>query len=428
MKAVKRGVIVMLAAVLALGVVPFYARAQADDETPWLGVAVRDTDDGVTITNVVPDSPADDAGLAEGQVIVAVDETEIETSEMLVDVIRSYAPGDEVVLTVLDGDEAREITVALAELPDHYSMSFRPQGEIMPMHLVFLGLDAEMTGDGLLVNDVLPDSVFADTELQAGDLITAINGEPVGADHMFPGPMVGVMRDDEPVVLAVVRDGEEFELEVELDRPWAEVMPFEGGPMPFHMARGPMQLGVQFQTITPDLAADKDLPVEEGALIVEVFDDSPAAEAELQAGDVIVEVGGDVLDEERTLADRLVAYEEGDVVTFIVLRDGEELDIAVTLGPRGHGFGRNMRPFQVQPGTPHGFFFGPGRGEGQGERRGHGHRFGFDFGPGRDEHPFFFAPMPFMDGMPFGDHFFDMHPFLAPDAPDPETETDGTSA
>ena len=112
--------------------------------------------------------------------------------------------------------------------------------------------------------------------------------------------------------------------------------------MPMMPAARPSQLGVSFQTIDADLAAEKDLLVTEGALIIEVYEDTPAAQAGLQAGDIIVAVDGDAVDARRTLPERLYAYDEGDVVTLTVRRGDEELAIEVTLGPASGGHGRMM--------------------------------------------------------------------------------------
>jgi S1-C subfamily serine protease len=74
-------------------------------------------------------------------------------------------------------------------------------------------------------------------------------------------------------------------------------------------------------------------------LITEVVEGSPAAEAGLQVGDIVTAVDGDRVDFEHTLRDRLFAYEPGDTVTLDVLRDGETLQIQVTLGePQMGGF------------------------------------------------------------------------------------------
>ena len=68
----------------------------------WLGVSIADTPDGVSIVEIVSGSPADDAGLRVGDVITAVDSVDVETADALVDLIATYAPGDESRLFIIE--------------------------------------------------------------------------------------------------------------------------------------------------------------------------------------------------------------------------------------------------------------------------------------------------------------------------------------
>ncbi|NDJ76512.1 MAG: PDZ domain-containing protein, partial [Chloroflexi bacterium] len=94
----KRTVVIAVIAAVVLGTVgivsvsasqvwPGSESARQDEGGAWLGVFVFDGEAGVTVDWVVPGSPADEAGLRSGDVIVAVDEVEMETAEMLVDTI-----------------------------------------------------------------------------------------------------------------------------------------------------------------------------------------------------------------------------------------------------------------------------------------------------------------------------------------------------
>ncbi len=68
------------------------------------------------------------------------------------------------------------------------------------------------------------------------------------------------------------------------------------------------------------------------ALVVEVTEDSPADRAGLRMGDLIVSVEGESLRDEVSLSDLIQQYEPGDEVELLVLRDGRERTITVTLG------------------------------------------------------------------------------------------------
>ncbi|WP_436793516.1 S1C family serine protease [Actinospongicola halichondriae] len=94
----------------------------------WLGIEGTDLDaatasdmglsGGAKVEAVLDGSPAAAAGLAEGDVVVGIDDARILTMSQLIAHLRGRAPGDEIVLRVHRGDEAVEITAALAERDD----------------------------------------------------------------------------------------------------------------------------------------------------------------------------------------------------------------------------------------------------------------------------------------------------------------------
>ncbi len=92
-------------------------------------------------------------------------------------------------------------------------------------------------------------------------------------------------------------------------------------------------LGVRIQDVTPDVAEAIGLSEAKGALITDV-PDGPAKDAGLLSGDVILTFNGtavgDVRDLTRTVADSPI----GEAVPVVVLRDGAEVNVSVTLGRR----------------------------------------------------------------------------------------------
>jgi serine protease Do len=88
---------------------------------------------------------------------------------------------------------------------------------------------------------------------------------------------------------------------------------------------------VTFVTLDEAVAAERGIEQTEGALVVDVLADTPAALAGLQTGDVITAVNGEPVDAERTLRDRLIAYESGDTVALTLVRGGETLTLEATL-------------------------------------------------------------------------------------------------
>ncbi|WP_251976456.1 DegQ family serine endoprotease [Salinicola avicenniae] len=97
-----------------------------------------------------------------------------------------------------------------------------------------------------------------------------------------------------------------------------------------HVSRG--WLGVVIQPVSRDLAESFGLDDARGALVSDVSDDSPAAEAGLQAGDVILGVDGTDIDDSTTLPRLIGQVAPGDEVQLQVMRGGDEQDIDVTVG------------------------------------------------------------------------------------------------
>ena len=84
------------------------------DEADKLG---WDTPRGAKVTTASAGSPADKAGVKAGDIIVAVDRTQIDTASELNAAIEAKRPGAQVLLGVLSGGRERRVTATLAERP-----------------------------------------------------------------------------------------------------------------------------------------------------------------------------------------------------------------------------------------------------------------------------------------------------------------------
>lgn len=93
-------------------------------------------------------------------------------------------------------------------------------------------------------------------------------------------------------------------------------------------------LGVLYGMIDAELAVDRDLPVQNGALLSEVQPNGPASQAGLQNGDIITGIDGQKLDGATSLRQILLQHKPGDTLKLEVLRRGTSLTVDVTLGER----------------------------------------------------------------------------------------------
>jgi len=83
----------------------------------WLGVSGKTADGGVELTDVVSGGPAHDAGIATGDLIVAVDGESMESFEALASLIRAHSPGDMVTIRVEHDGDTKDVDVTLSARP-----------------------------------------------------------------------------------------------------------------------------------------------------------------------------------------------------------------------------------------------------------------------------------------------------------------------
>jgi S1-C subfamily serine protease len=94
-------------------------------------------------------------------------------------------------------------------------------------------------------------------------------------------------------------------------------------------------LGVNMTELTPTTAARLGLSAYSGVLLASVAGGTPASDAGLQSGDLILSMDGQETRDTRTLLKLLrFSYQIGGEVEFWVYRDGEEFAVTVTLGER----------------------------------------------------------------------------------------------
>ena len=136
---------------------------------------------------------------------------------------------------------------------------------------------------GILIAKVIEDSPAEKAGLQQGDVLLTLNGEPVGKVSEFRN-QVAMILPDTKVKIGLLRDGKEKTLTVTIGKQEdeTEVAVSKAGPA--------AELGMSLQTLTPELREQLGYEDETGVLVTNVEPGSPAADAGIVRGALILEV------------------------------------------------------------------------------------------------------------------------------------------
>src|SRR5690606_21622460 len=93
------------------------------------------------------------------------------------------------------------------------------------------------------------------------------------------------------------------------------------------------RVGIGIQDVLPGLSEALDLGVDRGALVSEVEPGSPAEEAGIQVGDVITAVNGEEVATASQLRNAIGLVRLGEAVTLAIVRDGQQMEVDVQVGP-----------------------------------------------------------------------------------------------
>ena len=92
-------------------------------------------------------------------------------------------------------------------------------------------------------------------------------------------------------------------------------------------------LGVTTQDVSPSLALQFGLPVQSGALVLDIVPGGPADRAGIKQGDVIVGLDGKDVTDSASLRGLIVSHRPGDrVAVSVVTQTGQKKTVAATLG------------------------------------------------------------------------------------------------
>jgi serine protease Do len=314
----------------------------------WIGLEVQPLlkemidAKGVLVASVLPDSPAQAAGIQAGDFITEYNKHTV---------LDARAPEDLPVFNrlMLSMPVGKPVTIRGVRdgQPMNWSLKTveREPNEAREQELIEWGLTLRdftrvsaleshrADRRGVLVDSLRPGGPSAEAKppLQPGDVITQVNGVEV-ADLMtlrdWTKAFVKDLAEPKPVLVTFERNLENYvtvpKIGPELDQ-----------EKPQRPAKG--WLGVDTQVLTRDIALALNLEGRKGVRVTQVIADSPAANAGLKAGDVLLKLDGQVIaastPSDDELFDNLIRqYKAGSEAELSGVRSGEPLKVTVALG------------------------------------------------------------------------------------------------
>ena len=275
------------------------------DDSAFLGVTLEEETEheegGARINSVVAGSPAEDAGLQEGDIVIRFAKETIRGPVGLTKKIRDREPGDQVLIVVLRDGRKHTLEIELGKRSTYSSGAW---SNVAPRVL------------GQLQNLQIPDFEFKMEELQ--DQLKELNlGQLEGLENLKGYTLFD--NEDWQDRLADISKGFAFRCEGD-DCDSSRFLFYSGRP----------RLGVQLTETTPELREHLGGSADAGVLVGKVIKGTAAAEAGIEVGDLIIDVDGDPISSTNDLRSAL-AERDGDVFDIEVIRDGRSISLQVTL-------------------------------------------------------------------------------------------------
>ena len=179
---------------------------------------------------------------------------------------------------------------------------------------------------GALVAEVNPDSPAQKAGIQQGDIIIEFNGTPIHEMNELPR-MVANLAPGSKATLKVLREGKEKTMSLTI----VELTDEKQAQAKEEGAAEKTPLGLEVQNLTPALAQQFRLRDNKGVVVVQVESGSPAADANIRPGDLILEVNGVVVATVKEYLEAVAKMKKGTVARFLVKRAGRTLYLTLEI-------------------------------------------------------------------------------------------------
>jgi serine protease Do len=172
---------------------------------------------------------------------------------------------------------------------------------------------------GVIVSDVVEGSPAAGAGVKRGDVITAFAGKEIKDTHEL-SVLVAATPVDREVPLRINRDGKDMTLQVKVGKLESRE---PGALQTEKTAQG--KWGMQLQELSPDLARQLGAKSQTGVVVAGVEPGSPADNASVQRGDIILEVNRQPVKGVADLREKIEKARSKDSLLLLIQREGSSL-------------------------------------------------------------------------------------------------------
>jgi C-terminal processing protease CtpA/Prc len=167
----------------------------------YLGVVANpDSRNGIDVLDVIPNSPAAQAGLQRGDRINKIGTQQVNDVNQFMQAVAAHKPGDKINVDVMRGGREQNLAATIGERPANMGFGLQPMpNQQFPNYpqqtsfprAAFIGVQAQPltpelkdklkvnTDAGIVITDVMPNSPAAQAGLNRDDVVTAINDHPI---------------------------------------------------------------------------------------------------------------------------------------------------------------------------------------------------------------------------------------------------------
>lgn len=349
---------------VAGGLVGAYIYSQVQPDEAVRQVVVQPSrqfaSEGVEVLEVNPGSQAAAAGFEPGDVLLGVNGEAIHRTIEARQALEGLKAGDEVTFAIARDGKQMELDLVLEEDPSQTPLGIRLCCDPAAPSFMRVGNHVQLKP---IVRQVIQDSAAEKAGLRSGDTILKVAGVEIEAGEALV-EIIASYKPDEVVTLTIQRHGatQSEQLEVRLGehpeepgRAFLGVHFTTGFPRLHWVEPGGRELLLRPEADLPKiledyealkdhlhflpqcgshrLAEDHDVQGVCGLVVAQVAEGTPAAEAGLLRGDLILAVDGAPVSTQEAFADDIRSRKPGDEITLLVFRleEDTELEIKVNL-------------------------------------------------------------------------------------------------